>query len=787
MADKPRKQNMMPPKKPAGRKPAESSSSDAMMSTALSDMTKTLRDMRDMQGAEWEERKESDKRARAIAVAEEVGQLHMIKVMEGVKKSVEKNTDRIAEEFARDRKDRKTIEQILQGVSEGVETSEEKKEDDEKEGKRWKEFAESIKKGFKVGVDGGKTWLKGLWDMIKKFKTILLVLGLGTILANINLGDLKKTWLKVKKFFLAAKGFFTPIAEWGEKNFYPATMTLFFETMDDLTKLFDNLTKDFKGFMDKSWIGKKDAIILALFDIGNFVGSFIGNVLNWTGGLLGYDGLITKDIKSWMETHFGPEMTNSITTLFTTVLGGMAIMRVLGMSPLKFMKSMGFYLLTGILRLFAVLRLALSPVGLGITAASLALIYNKEINDAIHKSLANVSNWFMNLPAIVNNALVGTAVGKLFGLKKMDMWDYDAEGKQQDYDEQREKREAAKVKIAGLEEWKRLSAQQSTWADAHEMGKQLGLGWRLFEESDEQKLNQAKIDMLKWDSIAKAYEEHYSDELSTKDFALVGDGPFPKRRELKMIDQPRVKVSPYVTPLKPTMIEEFIDGQKKQMMKLLGKDTLGHEGFESKAYPDAGGQSIGYGFHLSKDGAGDLLKKAGITKSLADLKAGKAELTTAEAKRLVDVERGFFTDAAKNWIGKDHWSKLNFGQKQALYDMSYNMGAGFYKQGNWPALKEAIIANNDAAIRKEIMTNAAGDGPSKYSLDVGRSRVEANIMALQRDNYDLSPPTGPAVRSPLGGAVIDQSTNNVTTNESVFTPTGGSKPSNGEVSKMFMS
>ena len=762
MAETPKKPNMSPPSKPAGKTGSQGN---------FNELTKTLRDIRDMQAADMKERKDDDVFQRKLMVAEQVEQLHMIGIMKKVEKNIEKNTERIEKKFDEDAKrqteQNKLAKEQLKKSSGSSESSEDEKEGKDEEKKRWKAFADSIKKGFGVGVDKGKGFFKGLWDMITKFKTVLLVLGLGTLLANIKVGDLKKTWIKVKDFFKATKEFLTPIAEWGKDYFFPATMTLFFETMDNLKILFDNLTKDFKGFMSKGWIGKTEAIFLALADIGHFVGSFLGSVLNWTMQLLGYDGEITKDIKNWMSTHFGPEISHSITTLFTTVVGGFAIMRVLGMSPIAFISKSSAFLFSSIAKLFAVVRLALSPVGLGITAAALAVIYNRRITDAVETALDNVTNWFTNLPAIVNNVLIGTGIGKLFGLTKMKVWDHASDDKQKAYDNQLEKREAAKVELARLQEWKRMSATPGPRGLADLQ--QAGFDGRL--EDADLKINIQKHEIKKWDAMAKNWKDYYGESLAKTNFDIT--------------DKPKTKpdITLRISPPSNTVLDQALESGANVFSKLLGRDMGKHEGFVASAKPDAGGLSIGHGFHLSKKNAADVLKKADISKSLEDLMSGKETITRDEAKRLVDVERGFFTNVSKKWIGEDHWAKMNFGQRQALFDMSYNMGAGFYKEGTWPDLKRAIIANDDKGIRDGVMLNKKGDGPSQYSLDVGASRYQANIMALQKDGIDLAPAMRPppAGNSPSVVSYVDQSNKS----ESLFNSKGKSYDSDRSGAREF--
>ena len=752
MAETPKKPNMSPPKKPAGQSSNPSQGN-------FNELTKTLRDIRDMQAADMKERKDDDVFQRKLMVAEQVEQLHMIGIMKKVEKNIEKNTERIEKKFDEDAKrqteQNKLAKEQLKKSGGNSESSEDEKEGKDEEKKRWKAFADSIKKGFGVGVDKGKGFFKGLWDMIKKFKTVLLVLGLGTLLANIKVGDLKKTWIKVKEFFKATKEFLTPMAEWGKDTFFPATMTLFFETMDNLTRLFDNLTKDFKGFMSKGWIGKTEAIFLALADIGHFVGSFLGSVLNWTMQLLGYDGEITKDIKNWMSTHFGPDLSSSIVHLFTTVAGGFAIMRVLGMSPMLWMGRMGKFLWGSIRLLFSTIGLALTPIGLGLTLGSMAVLFSDEILRGVERIVGSLRVGFSNVFTDINNALAETSFGKYFlklnKREKLPEFNDEVATKLYRKKQQNEIAELEKT-IAAQEKWKELSALpeqiEGKGRRTQEMMQQLGHTDE-FRSQEEVKLKAQKSYLAKKKKDLAGFESLWSSQLGLP----ATDNP-QKPAFVNKIQ----KMMPGVGDTVGSGMGDAVESSGRLLDKLLGRKTIGHEGYSEKAYPDAGGLSIGHGFHLSKKNAADVLKKADISKSLEDLMSGKETITRDEAKRLVDVERGFFTNVSKKWIGEDHWAKMNYGQRQALFDMSYNMGAGFYKEGNWPDLKKSIIANDNAGIARGIMLNKKGDGPSKYSLDVGASRYQANIMALQRDSLDLAPAIRKDSTSGYQPMIVDQST-----------------------------
>lgn len=754
MADRPKKPNMGAPKKPAGQTPQPSQG-------ALNEMTKTLREIRDMQAAEFKEKKEDSLFERKLMVAEQVEQLHMINIMKAVEESIKKNTDKLDKKFSEDAKTQKEIAQTIKdSIKSGEKTSEEENEDAENEKKRWKAFAESIKKGFGVGVEKGKGFLSGLWDMIKKFKTLLLVIGLGTILANIKVGDLKKTWLKVKEFFVATKEFFTPIAEWLKEDFFPSTMELFFSSMDNVTKLFKDLTKDFDGFMDKGFVGKSESILKSIKDIGRFTGQFFMDVVDWTGGLLGKEGKISDDIKDYLDKFFRPDVSAKIYSLLEIVGGAFLATRLLGGSPLKWTKwvttklggaiwmtttwAVGF-----ITRILGIATATLSsPAGIVAVGGAVTAIMIDRFRDDITK-------FFTDFWRSVRNT-----IGR--GLHAMNPF---ADGEY--VDETAESRMADNAKrITELKEQIQYFKERDNLIKnrPHKYNKTEDLLHGQQFDLAGRRVDSDVMMKILGHHLKQAEEEMRNDKVSTGKLKL--DRTFPTNQQDNLMGNIKSPMGDLTKSLEK--IKDWGTGFTD-----VGKDywkfssdyidqTMKNEDFREYAYPDAGGSAIGYGFRLNKSGAAEILKKAGVDKSVSDLMSKKEKLTREEALSIYLAEKSFFTNAAKNWIGETEWTKLNKGQQQALYDMSYNMGAGFYQQGNWPDLKKAIIANDDSGIYSGVMMNSRGDGPSKYVGDVGHKRAMQNITALQKDGLDLVPFKDRQYDGQPMVATIDQSTNTET-------------------------
>jgi len=125
------------------------------------------------------------------------------------------------------------------------------------------------------------------------------------------------------------------------------------------------------------------------------------------------------------------------------------------------------------------------------------------------------------------------------------------------------------------------------------------------------------------------------------------------------------------------------------------------EGWRSKVYKDTEGiKTIGYGFNLERPDAAAALKSVGISKTVDELKSGKATLTTEEGTKLIEAEIPHFEAAAQQFIGKETWDKLAPDKQQVLTNMAFNLGStrlqGFAK------LKKAVQGEDWAAAQAEM-------------------------------------------------------------------------------------
>ena len=660
-----------------------------------------------------------------------------------INSGLEKITQKLEEIKTADKEQRADIKDALANLGSTVEesapdksTKEEQSEKKQRLSKAFEKLGATFKKAF-GGLSGlGKLLsgalgpLKYFWDAVKKVKGFILAFLAVFLLKNFTIKDVKAMWkgmkeffLETKKLFIAIMEFMKPIITWFREDFVPATFTLFTESITNLTKLFEDLTRDFNGFTEKGWKEKMLTIITAIGSLGTFVTNFFAGVVDWAFRLMGYDGSITTDFRNWLNGVFGPDLMDSLTTIFTTIIGAMAIARVFGMSPITFIKITSTMIWGSIRLLFALVRLAMSPIGLGIGLAALTAYYHEEIFKGIDQAMGSVANWFSNLPSIINNMLVGTSFGDWLGLKKKDIIEYDHDKDIKDKHELQKKRiELAKAELKRLEHWKFQSQAGGDQADATRRegrlfdsseGNWLGFG----KSKDMFDMQRARAELRNAVAIEKGWKEWYKLDETVPDKpggVTMKEPPSSETGMGDVINKSLLKTPEY--------------GKERDMTEQF--EGFGKKGRPGFSYDDGRGNiTIGYGFNMDKDNAESIMKNAGIDKNWNDLYAGKIALTKEEGRRLKSFEMGYFRDSAKNWIGADKWGKMNVGAQNALTDMAYNMGGQFtgkHSDGSfkWKDLRSALRSEDTSGIGTHI-------SGSNYAEQVGEGRSGYNISALE--------------------------------------------------------
>jgi len=656
------------------------------------------------------------------------------------------------------------LSKLTAGLKEGEETPEEKKEKKSSFSKAMEKLGETFKKGFQ-GFGNLKDLLKGslgplktFWEAVKKVKKFILAFLGVFLLKNMTIDDVKKMWEGFKEVFISIKNLFVkmmeflkPIWEWWieEEGGFDQTVKLFKTTFEGFTKMLEEITEHFEGFQEKGFKGKMLAITKTVESIGKFVLTFFYGVFDFVAATFGYkseSGSITTDIGNYLNKTFSPGFMDGVKSVFATVVGAMAIARVFGVSPLTFMKKFAGLVWKGIRGIFALVRLVLSPVGIGLSLAALGAVFSNEVIRGIENFVGEVRVGFKNLWADLHNKLADTWLGKKIGMekKKKLVWDSEVEAK---------KYEAKEMKgIAGLEgEIKRMELHKelSKLPGARGKAELLQAGFKGKYEDDgtlEQKkseLKEKKLDLQDFQSIwasklgydptetKSPYRPEVLDDVKKgmQDIVGSGVGAIDDIRNFGVSKKIGEKIDAVMTFKKGPPMMPSIEGFE-------GFGKAGRPGF---SYDDGEGfRTIGYGFNMDKPNAEGLMKAAGITKSFKDLYEGKVALTEAEGKKLKESEMAYFTASAKAWVGADKWDKMNMGAQKALVDMAYNMGGNFTgkkKDGTfkWGDLRTALRSGNMDAVGPAIKD-------STYYTQVQKERSGANISALSKayQEYDFN-------------------------------------------------
>ena len=179
-------------------------------------------------------------------------------------------------------------------------------------------------------------------------------------------------------------------------------------------------------------------------------------------------------------------------------------------------------------------------------------------------------------------------------------------------------------------------------------------------------------------------------------------------------------VGPYSQPL----LQE-IDQIRQRPFEVGRQRTIEAEGFKQKAYPDAGGVSIGIGFHLSDKTAVNTVQEAlGLGRVDAQLlvdnwKSGKSEISEAEANQIFDRQYEIAKQEAEKLVPniRDRSPQL----QTALYDLVFNTGVPVASEFE-NALAAAKIGDEETfkyeLINSQREEQTKGRGSSFYSNEL---------------------------------------------------------------------
>lgn len=155
------------------------------------------------------------------------------------------------------------------------------------------------------------------------------------------------------------------------------------------------------------------------------------------------------------------------------------------------------------------------------------------------------------------------------------------------------------------------------------------------------------------------------------------------------------------------------------------------ESVSARSYPDAGGRSVGLGFHMDKEGARDVWDKAfGNTVSFDDVYAGKATLSSAQSKHLFDNDILYYEKVVDRALGG---KPVTQNQRLALVSIAYNAPARIASLA--PVLQNGSNADITAALLTQTFN------PKNEAVDAIKQRryVETSLFNGTADAATLMP------------------------------------------------
>lgn len=236
------------------------------------------------------------------------------------------------------------IRKQLEGVKEAVKEPPKDIEAEKEKKAENKKFLEGLKGVLKSAggsaVGGGKGLLDGVKKMFSKYKKLivgLLGVGLVALFTQLDIKQLEKFWKAFKGALEEVYNVLQPIAasiwKWAKETVLPATITLFKEGWDNLTKMFDGIKEQLAGWNEKTGSEKFTAILGVFGVIGSFAMDTAADLLNWGANLLGYEGSLTKDIKAKWEEWFGPSedgIVSKVGGVFKSIAGLFVLGKIIG-------------------------------------------------------------------------------------------------------------------------------------------------------------------------------------------------------------------------------------------------------------------------------------------------------------------------------------------------------------------------------------------------------------------------------------------------------------------------
>jgi lysozyme len=140
-----------------------------------------------------------------------------------------------------------------------------------------------------------------------------------------------------------------------------------------------------------------------------------------------------------------------------------------------------------------------------------------------------------------------------------------------------------------------------------------------------------------------------------------------------------------------------------------------NEGYNPNIYVDTKKiPTTGYGFNLKADNVKQFVPK--------DVIAGKRALTLQESDSIFSKVYTQSVSDAKTFVSPEVFDKLSNSQKQALIDMSYNLG--LTKLNKFNNLREALYNGDVQSASKEVLN-------SKYAKELPARAIKNATLMLK--------------------------------------------------------
>ena len=575
-----------------------------------------------------------------------------------------------------------------------------------------KGFFKSLKGMFskKEGKDEKGGFIGKMLKTVKKvFKMIagnFLMIGALVVgmIAMMDIEQLKAVWEGLKKAFTAIWEFLKPIVttigEWIKDTAIPALVDYFVQLFKDIGELFSKLTERFKGFTEMSWVDRMWAILGAFKDIGGFLGDLIGNFAKTVEKMFGGDGTwitgiwesITgffNGIWEWIKLLF----TDPVTALDQMIMGTASMLT-------DFAGWLYDTMLVPLIDWFKSMFDFSSISGILATLINLTTMIPNLIKEFL---LDPAVKWIGDVFGFDTSSFTEFSIGELVmkGVNKAVGWlEEKFDFKMPDWDIVGKMKGIVKSMIGGLPDML-VPDSILKWANAKAPVK---------AEKPPEPPKPGQLKKSQWAQREKAeWARKTGGNEADWTKAMGGKG---KVKEM------------YGSYKSGDMAEPSKMATSKSELDQIKKD----EGFREGVYEDTVGiKTIGYGFNLERQGSQEALDAAGIKKTLADLKGGKANLTEEEASRLMQGEMGHFKGVAERYVGSDVWKTLSANRQGILTNMAYNMGEGGL--GQFSNLRKAIQKGDWKQAQKE-MASSKWAGQVKGRAD----RLVARMGGTEKSN-----------------------------------------------------